>query len=142
VLANNRLYVRDSSFAGVLDAGSGAVLGPFASSGPAPAVSSSAVYDLTGGTLSASGPQTSWTFTGDGTLNSAPLVAGGQVIVAGASGTVYALHAASGQQAWSASAGSGVPAPDEQNVSSPLTGLAESDGLLVVPAGSTLVAFR
>jgi hypothetical protein len=43
---------------------------------------------------------------------------------------------------WQASAGAAVPAPDEQNVSQPLTGLAESGGLLVVPAGDTLVAFR
>jgi hypothetical protein len=35
-----------------------------------------------------------------------------------------------------------VPAPDEQNVSQPLAGLGTSGGLLVVPAGTGLVAFR
>lgn len=43
---------------------------------------------------------------------------------------------------WSANAGSSVPAPDKHNVSQPLTGLASSGGLLVVSAGTGLVAFR
>ena len=146
VLANGRLYVRDSSFPGVFDAGSGSPLGAFASSGPAPAVSAAAVFDQRGGALSASGvapgSATAWTFTGDGTLTSAPLLAGGDVLVAGASGNVYALSAATGAVVWSANVGAGVAAPDEQNLSQPLTGLASSGGLLVVPAGGTLVAYR
>jgi len=146
VLANGRLYVRDFSYPAILDASSGSVLGSLVSSGPAPAVSSTTVYDETGGTLTASGvtpgsPAT-WSFTGDGTLSSAPLLAGADVFIAGTSGNVYALSAAGGAVVWTAKAGSGVPAPDEQNVSQPLTGLAESGGLLLVPAGTTLVAFR
>ena len=146
VLANGRVYVRDSTFPGIFDAGTGSMVGSFSASGPAPAVSASAVYDETGGTLTASGPApgsaTSWTFAGDGTLDSAPLVAGGDVFVAGRSGNVYALSTATGAVAWSANAGSGVAGPDEQNISAPLTGLASSGGLLLVPAGSTLVAYR
>lgn len=146
VLANGDLYVRDSQFPGVFDAATGNLLSSFASSGPAPAVTSSAVYDLQSGTLSASGAapgsSTNWTFSGDGTLSSAPLVAGNLVFVAGSSGNVYALSTSTGAVVWSANAGSGVLAPDEQNVSQPLTGLASSGGLLVVPAGDTLVAFR
>ena len=34
-----------------------------------------------------------------------------------------------------------IPAPDEQNVSQPLTGLAAGQGLLVVPAGNVLRAY-
>jgi outer membrane protein assembly factor BamB len=146
VLANGRLYVRDFSYPAILDASSGSLLGAIASSGPAPAVSSTTVYDQVGGTLSASGvtpgSPTTWSFTGDGTLSSAPLLAGADVFIAGTSGNVYALSAADGTVVWSANAGNVVSAPDEQNVSQPLTGLAVSGGLLVVPAGNTLVAFR
>jgi outer membrane protein assembly factor BamB len=146
VLANGRLYVRDSQFPGVLDAAAGNLLAPFAASGPAPAVTTTTVFDLQNGTLTATGTtpgsSTNWSFSGDGTLSSAPLVAGDAVIVAGTSGAVYALSASTGSVLWSASAGSGVAAPDEQNVSHPLTGLAASGGLLVVPAGTGLVAFR
>jgi outer membrane protein assembly factor BamB len=146
VLANGRVYVRDAQYPAVYDANTGSLLGPFVSAGPAPAVSSSNVYDQETGTLTASGVPTGsptiWSFTGDGTLSSAPLVAGDDVFVAGTSGNVYALSAVTGSVAWSANAGAGIAAPDEQNVSQPLTGLAESGGLLVVPAGSTLVAFR
>jgi outer membrane protein assembly factor BamB len=146
VLANGRLYVRDAQFPGVFDAGTGALLGAFATSGPAPAVTPSGTYDVVAGTLAASGvtpgTPTMWSFAGDGTLSAAPLVAGDDVIVAGTSGNVYALSSQTGSVVWSANSGSGVRAPDEQNVSQPLTGLAESGGLLIVPAGNTLVAFR
>jgi outer membrane protein assembly factor BamB len=144
VLAGGRLYVRDSSYPAVLDAASGNVLGPVAASGPAPAVDSTRVYGLSGSTLSAtavaSGAQ-AWSFTGDGTLSSAPLVAGGTVFVGGTSGALYALSSATGAVTWSTQVGSAIAAPDEQNVH-PLTGLAESGGLLVVPAGQTLLAYR
>lgn len=146
VLASGRLYVRDSSFPGVFDASLGSLLSTFATSGPAPAVSESGVYDQVAGTLTASGPTpgsaTTWSFGANSTLSSAPLVGGDDVFVAASSGSVYALSAATGSVVWSANAGSGIPAPDEQNLSQPLTGLAESGGLLVVPAGNTLVAFR
>lgn len=146
VLANGSLYVRDSTYPGVVDASSGALLSSFASSGPAPAVSSSSLFDLQAGTLSASGTApgapVNWTFAGDGSLSSAPVVAGGLVFEGGTSGNLYALSVTTGQIVWSANAGAPVAAPDEQNVSQPLTGLAASGGLLVVPAGDTLVAFR
>lgn len=146
VLANGRVYVRDSMFPAVLDASTGSLLSSFSSLGPAPAVSSTDVFDLQNGTLSDTGvtpgSPVSWTFSGDGTLSSAPIVAGNLVLVAGTSGKVYGLSVTSGAVLWSASAGAAVAAPDEQNVSQPLTGLAESGGLLLVPAGDTLVAFR
>lgn len=146
MLANGRLYVRDWQFPGIFDATTGSLLSTFLSVGPAPAVTASSVYDQAAGTLTASGvtpgSSTTWTFSGDGTLSSAPVVAGDDVIVAGTSGNVYALSAATGNVVWTANAGAAVAAPDEQNLSRPLTGLASSGGLLVVPAGSALVAFR
>lgn len=146
VLANGRVYVRDSSFPAVLSAPRGKLLSSFRSAGPAPAVSSSMIFNLQNGALtgaSATPPSSvRWRFKGDGTLSTAPLVAGGSVIVGGTSGEVYSVSASTGKLLWKARAGASIPAPDEQNVSQPLTGLAESGGLLVVPAGNTLVAFR
>jgi hypothetical protein len=54
---------------------------------------------------------------------------------------IYGLSLAKGKVVWSASAGAGIPGPDEQNVSQPLTGLGAGQGLLVVPAGDQLVAY-
>jgi outer membrane protein assembly factor BamB len=144
VVADGDVFVRDTSYPALLDAGTGAVLNPFAASGPAPAVSANDSFDLSGGTLTASAMSNSgasWTFAGDGTLSSAPLLAAGTVVVAGTSGNVYGLNAATGAQLWSVNAGAAVLAPDEQNVTQ-LTGLATAGGLLVVPAGSTLAAFK
>jgi outer membrane protein assembly factor BamB len=145
VLANGRLYVRDFSFPAVLDSANGNLLGGFAASGPAPAVDASSTYDLTGSTLVAAGVTTSavrWSFSGDGQLSSAPLVAGGDVLIGSRSGTLYKLSSSTGAITWSASVGASIPAPDEQNVSQPLTGLATSGGLIVVPAGQLVVAYR
>jgi outer membrane protein assembly factor BamB len=145
VLAGGRLYVRDFSFPAVLDAASGSELGPFLTSGPAPAVDASNRYELTGSTLRAvdiSSGVTRWSFSGDGALSSAPIVADDTVIIGSASGFIYGLSAATGAVVWSGSAGSAIPAPDEQNVRQPLTGLATSAGLIVVPAGQLLVGLR
>jgi outer membrane protein assembly factor BamB len=145
VLANGRLYVRDFEYPAVLSAGTGKVLGPFSTSGPAPAVDSADIYDLSASTLTAtsvSSGAVSWSFAGDGTLDSAPLVAAGTVFIGGSSGELYALSSSTGTVTWSTNVGAAIPAPDEQDVSAPLTGLATSGGLLVVPAGETLVAFR
>jgi len=82
VLAGNRLYVRDDTFPAVLNAATGSLLAPFSASGPAPAVDSSNVYDLSGETLTASSLSSGsdiWSFTGDRTLTSAPVVAGATV---------------------------------------------------------------
>jgi outer membrane protein assembly factor BamB len=145
VLAGGRLYVRDVSYPAVLGAGTGRVLGPFSKSGPAPAVDSSHVYDLEGPTLTARGLHAGargWSFTGDGSLASAPLVVGSRVFVGGTSGKLYALSSNSGRVTWSTNVGSSITAPDEQDLGQPLTGLAASGGLLVVPAGERLVAYR
>jgi outer membrane protein assembly factor BamB len=143
VLANGKLYIRDFSYPAVLDAANGSVLSPFAASGPAPAVDASNVYDLSGSTLTArslSSGFTTWSFGGDGALSSAPLVAGGNVLIGSTSGMLYALSSTTGNVIWSTNVGAAIPAPDEQNQVS-ITGLATSGGLLVVPAGNSLIAY-
>jgi len=144
VLAGGRLWVRDPVLGNVeLDPGTGSAVGSFAA-GPAPAFSSGAGYFLSGGVLTAqslSGGGASWTFSGDGQLDSAPLVANGVVYEGSASGTLFALSALTGAVLWSGPVGAPVPAPDEQNVSQPLTGLAIGQGTLLVPTGTGVVAF-
>ena len=139
-----RVYVRDNILGNtVLDSVTGADVGSF-SGGAIPAFSGSTGYFLNGSTLEAHDLSTgavSWTFGGDGQLSSAPITANGYVYVGSATGKVYAVSAATGQQAWSDSAGAPVNSPDEQNVSQPLTGLAIGEGHLLVPASTRLVAY-
>jgi len=82
-----------------------------------------------------------WSFAGDGGLSSAPIIVNGFVYVGSSSGNIYALRLRSGREVWSTNVGAGIPGPDEQNVSQPLTGLGAGEGLLVIPAGNLLIAF-
>jgi outer membrane protein assembly factor BamB len=110
------LYVRDSSFSAVLKASNGKLRAPFSSSGPPPAVDLTQIYDLEGKTLTASSLSSGsgkWTFTGDGTLDSAPLVAGSTVLIGGSSGNLYALSSATGTTEWTVNVGSAIPAPGQ-----------------------------
>lgn len=144
--ANNQLFVRDpnnSPPAQIFDAETGSQLGAF-SAAPIPAFSGGTGFFLNGGTLSAidqTTHNTAWTFMGDGSLISAPIVIDNVLVVGSSSGTVYALDATSGSVIWSGSAGGPISAPDEQDAL-PLTGLGAGDGYLVVPAGNVLTAWR
>jgi len=144
VYANNQLFVRDPPNDQIFDAATGNQLGTF-QSGPVPAFSSSTGFFLANGTLSAIDQSTHnvlWTFAGDGSLISAPIVIDSAVIIGSSTGTVYALNGSSGSVLWSASAGAGINGPDEQNLSQPLTGFGAGEGYLVVPAGNVLTAWR
>jgi outer membrane protein assembly factor BamB len=142
VYSNGLLYIRDASQGDqVLNATTGQEEGTFAST-TAPAFAGKTAFFMNGGTLSASvSGRTKWTFTGDGGLDTAPIVVGSTVYVGSSSGMVYGLDISKGNVVWSANTGSPVNGPDEQNVSSPLTGLGAGQGLLVVPAGDQLAAY-
>jgi outer membrane protein assembly factor BamB len=142
VYHNGLLYMRDPILGNqILDASTGQETGTF-SAGPAPAFAGKTGLFLSAGTLSAvSGHHTVWTFTGDGRLDTAPIVVGTTVYVGSSSGMIYGLSLTKGHLVWSANTGSFIYGPDEQNVSSPLTGLGAGQGLLVVPAGDQLVAY-
>lgn len=147
VYANGRVYTRDLFGDLILDAATGNQLGTY-SSATAPAADATTLFTLTSGTLTAQSVadgSTSWTFTGDGELDSAPIVVAtgntSEYVVEGSSsGNLYALDAATGNVVWSTNAGAPIAAPDEQNAVQ-LTGLAAGQGLLVVPAGNTVVAY-
>jgi outer membrane protein assembly factor BamB len=136
----SRVYSRDSDGNAILEAKTGDVLGTFQAS-PAPAFAGKIGLFLNGSTLQAtSGRRTLWTFSGDGRLDSAPIVVGSTVFVGSSSGMLYGLDLRRGRVVWSTNVGAGIPRPDEQNLL-PLTGLGAGQGLLVVPAGNRLAAY-
>ena len=149
-LYNGRLYVRDFSDT-IFDGDTGSIIGNFNAKNT-PAFSGNKGFFLNGphffgsyGTLEARDVNTNsvlWSFSGDGFLQSAVLVVNNYVFVGSAQGKLYAVNAATGQQAWVTTAGSSIPYVDEQNVSQPLTGFAAAEGLLVVPTSTTLVAYE
>jgi len=154
VYSQDRLFTRDWAGEGNLniDTVTGTLNGTYAgtSDPTAPAVSGNTLYFVNAGTLTAqdvslpSAPTTKWTFAGDGTLVTAPVVitSGNSVVIVGSSaGTLFAVDAVTGAQVWSGSVVAAIDAPDENNISQPLTGLAAGQGLLVVPAGNTVTAF-
>lgn len=144
--SDGRLYARDPSdpVARIFDAATGVTVGTFSAT-TIPALAPQTGYFMQSGTLRAidrATQQTRWSFTGDGQLTSAPIVVDQVVFVGSATGAVYALDAATGALRWTGAAGAAISAPDEHNAVQPLTGFGVGEGLLVVPAGSTLTAWR
>ena len=98
------------------------------------------MFPTPGGLLirrSLSSGATEWTYPNQ--VSTAPIVVGDHVVTA-TSTQVIVLHVADGGVVSTAPLTS-VLGPDEQNVSSPLAGLAEANGILIVPAGTALVAY-
>lgn len=145
VFANSEIFGRDAASGNViLSAGSGSDLGTFAST-YAPAAGGGNLYTASAGTLGAFtnwGLGTnSWSFTGDSHIDTAPLVDGALVFEGSSSGELYALNTSDGSTAWSTATGVDIPAPDERTSAQPLTGLGVGENTLIVPAGSTLLAY-
>ena len=142
VLHGSHVYARGAHDTPViLSKSTGASTGTFASQ-TAPAFDSTNMYTLDNGYLvavDASGSPDRWSF-GNGTLVTAPVVAGGAVFAGSSTGRVYAVSATTGKQIWTGVAGSVIYGPDEQNADV-LVGMAVGGGLLVVPAGNALAAF-
>jgi outer membrane protein assembly factor BamB len=142
VLYAGRLYDRAGDDL-VIHSTAGVPVATFASV-EAPAFNGSTGYFKTGTTLEArdiiSGTL-KWSFTGDGTLSSAPIVVNGHVYVGSTSGKLYALNESTGANVWTGNVGASVLAPDEQSSSAPV-GLGAGEGLIVVPASNRLVAYQ
>jgi outer membrane protein assembly factor BamB len=145
VLFGGRVYVRGGSLEDeALDMGAGIQVAGFAA-GPAPAFNGSTGYFLNGTTLEArdiSSGTLRWSFAGDGTLSTAPIVVNGIVYIGSNSGNLYALSEGTGANVWIGTVGAAVTPPDEGNASQPLTGLGAGEGLVVVPALNLLVAYQ
>jgi len=144
VFYNGRVYIRDLALGNLaLDSGIGIPVAEF-SAQPAPAFHGSTGFYLTVSTLEArdiNSGTLKWSFTGDGTLSSAPIVVNGFVYVGSVSGKLYALDENTGTNVWTGNVGAQVNHPDE-NSGSPLTGLGAGEGLIVVPASSLIVAYE
>ena len=150
-LYNGRLYVRDIfSPEKIFDAETGAIIGTFVAKN-SPAFRGTTGFFLEGsevvgtfGTLRARDINTNaelWSFAGDGQLQSAVLVVNDFVYVGSASGKLYALNVATGQQAWVTTAGASIPYVSEIG-GNPTTSFAAAEGLLVIPTSTTLVAYE
>ena len=107
-----------------------------------PALGAAMGYFMQSGTLDAidlSSNTIRWTFAGDGAVATSPLLVNNYVFVGSSSGKLYALDATSGATVWQTSlagqAGSGAWMSLSQS------GMSAGDGLLLVPVGSTLVAY-
>jgi outer membrane protein assembly factor BamB len=90
--------------------------------------------------VSLSTNQVNWSFAGDGTLVTSPIVVNNYVFVGSTSGNLYGLDAATGSLVWSQNTGGAAPATYVSTFQGP-TGLSAGDGLLVVPAGNTVTAY-
>lgn len=145
VFYNSRVYIRENSIGNVaLDAGTGIPVAEIPI-GPAAAFHGSTGFFLNISTLEArdiSSGALKWSFTGDGTLSSAPIVVNGVVYIGSTSGKLYAVDEVSGTNLWSGNVGAPVNRPDEVSTNDPLTGLGAGEGLIVVPASNLVVAYE
>jgi outer membrane protein assembly factor BamB len=141
VVANNVFYslLGDAANGIYVNATTGAQLGTFMAD-VVPAISPTTGFFLKSGTLTAqslSDNSTLWSFQGDGGLVSSPILVNQAVIVGSSSGQLYGLDAATGAQLWTTNAGGAITGGS----GSVISGLAAGDGLLVVPAGTTVSAY-
>jgi outer membrane protein assembly factor BamB len=138
-LAGERLYVRDSTSSSgtILDARNGQTLGGFSAS-QLPAIDDAGrSFIVSGSQLQARqlDGQSLWTFNADSAL-SPPVSANGFVYVASQGGLLYAIDVQTG-----AAQTTPLPAPFDVNAAVP-TALAIGGGMLLVPAGTHLLAFE
>ncbi len=132
-LYQNRLYTRDFQGDLILNASNGKLVGSYAASQP-PAFSGKMGYFLNGSTLSAetlSNHSILSTFTGDGSLVTAPIVDGSYVYIGSSQGNLYALDASTGSQVWTTKVG----APMGQTE---FASLSAGGQVVAVPAGNVL----
>lgn len=134
-------YAPDGALAGsIFNAETGVSLGTFVAE-PPPAYTQTMGYFLEYSTLrgvTLSNNTVQWTFTGDGSLGTAPIVVNQYVFIGSSLGNVYALNGATGAVVWTVNVGSPVSSGYHQI---PFFGIAAGDGLLMVPAGTALTAY-
>jgi outer membrane protein assembly factor BamB len=143
VLHRGQLYVRDAvgtmTNGLVLNANTGSFVRGFNSDTPPAFFGNLALFLQRDTLVAVENGQVSWTFAGDGGLQTAPLVVNHTIYIGSSSGMLYGLNA-SGQQIWSTQVGAPIPYPDE--IDWVITnGLGAGDGLLIVPTESTILAY-
>jgi outer membrane protein assembly factor BamB len=141
--ASNRVFARDANAGYVLNASDGSLVSQF-TSGRIPAVTATQEFVVYYGVLSAldqASGNVQWSFSADPELSSAAIVIDNSVIVGSVTGMLYAFNADTGTLNWQVQTGSQINPPNEGGFSEPLTGLAAGDGILVVPADTSLIAY-
>lgn len=127
-----------------IDAISGAPIGSYIADNP-PAIGTTAGYFLQGGTLrglSLASSRELWSFVGDGALVTSPILINGVVFEGSSSGHLYGIDATTGALLWTQTLGAPIPWGAGWGAGLPLSGMGAGAGLLVVPAGNTLTAFK
>lgn len=143
VLHGSTLWVRDPQGDLVLSTADGHVIRPFDSDTP-PAFAGSRAVLLQGSTLTAVASGTGkalWSQTGDGQLDTAPVISGNTVYVGSFTGNVSGFDLTTGRQVWTANVGSSITGWEEFNPGIPQD-LGIGGGYLVVPSAFTLTAFH
>lgn len=147
VVAGNLAFMPDGfgTYNGqVLDAFSGALKGNYVADCP-PAITPTTGYFLQQGTLrgiALANNQILWSFAGDGGLTTSPMAVNGFVFIGSSSGKLYGLNAATGSQVWVQDLGAAIPRGAGWGHGLPFSGMNAGDGLLIVPAGTTMTAFK
>ena len=140
VLFNGLIYAADVTGNQELDVATGASRGSF-NAGVQPAFDGQMGFFVNRGVSAvdlATGA-VAWTFPGDSTFDTPAVVAGNTVYVGAVGGMLYALDEPTGQLLWSTNAGGTVPFADGPY---PLfDAMAAGEGILVTPAGGSLVAY-
>jgi alpha-tubulin suppressor-like RCC1 family protein/outer membrane protein assembly factor BamB len=124
------------------DASTGKLTGAFA--GTVPAFADDRYFVLHGTALKGKDAATDftlWSFTGDGQLATSPVVVDGLVYVGSATGKVWALDPSTGTPVWEGDAGAPISPRHEFKSQDLGVHIAAGQGLVVVPATNTLVAF-
>jgi len=147
VFSGMQLYVRGMGQNTVLGANSGNPTGTFG--GSMPAFFELAGRGASGVTVAEEGlycfsrktGEVAWSFAGDGQLSGPPIVVNGNVIIGSWLGDLYMLSGVDGTVLWSTTLENPIRALDERNQEWPSSALAAGDGVLIVPASNTVVAF-
>jgi outer membrane protein assembly factor BamB len=146
-LAGKLLYARGSSFPAVINASTGKVYGPMPNAAAPLAVGATRAYILNlvnSPKLTATTRLTRsilWSFSGDGTLSTPPIVAGGVVAEGSERGNLYGLDSSNGQVLWRIDVGLPINASGISELNKPPIGLGAANGTLAVPAGEQLVVY-
>lgn len=147
VVANGIMYAPNGSgtYNGqTINAANGSLLGSYIADNP-PAIGAAAGYFLQGGTLrgiSLSNNAVLWSFAGDGSLVTCPILINNVVFIGSSTGNLYGLDATTGATLWTQALGASIPNGPRWGAGLPLRSMEAGSGLLIVPAGNTLTAFK
>jgi len=138
----DRVYTRDS-YAGnlVLSTADGSQLATHPSATVPAFYQSSTIVGVASGHVFARTLNGTALWSYGSNIVTAPIIVGSHVVVGTSNGEVDVLDVSSGALVSSDDIGATISGPDEQNVSSPLTGLGDADGTLIVVGDGIVVAY-